>query len=568
MQTTAADKDSAEHRHKKDNIMMTKLIIAAVMLIILCFNLSASAELEPSVKKYLLEAPAFSEGMLEGENINYRGKILSFYEDNEYKLIWFGDNMIDNNAYNLISEIKRSREEGLNPEDYHVASLTALLDKYNSAEPEKFEDLHLLDILLTDAYFTLASDYLSGKVDPETLEFETHFFIEKNNMDFMSYLNMALKNENIEGSLQALLPGFDKYKNLKQKLAEFRRKKGASEWSYIPPGEMLAVGASGRRVELLRQNLLAHGYKIGGSASPDYFDENLAEAVRKFQADYGLKADGIVGNNTLRELNISLDGRINQIAVNLERLRWLPDSLGESYIYVNIADYSLDVVEDRKKVMDMKVIVGNEQRSTPVFSDRIRYVVLNPYWTVPKSIAVEDKLPLIKKDISYLKENNYRLYKYQGSSLVELDAAEVEWENIDEDNFHFLIRQDPGDNNALGRVKFLFPNKFSVYLHDTPSRGLFDHSERSFSSGCIRIEKPIEMAKFLLKNNPDWTDEKIDKELQKDREKYITLNTPFTIHLQYATAWVDGEGNLNFRKDIYGRDAKLGESFFKRKREI
>ena len=474
--------------------------------------------------------------------------------------------MIDNNAYDLIAEVKRSREEGLNPADYHADSLTALLKKYNSKEPEKFDDLYLLDILLTDAYFTLAGDYLLGKIDPETLEFETQFYIEKNNMDFMSYLNMALKNKNIEGSLQTLLPGFEQYSDLREKLKEFCRKKSVSEWSYIPPGELLAVGASGRRVELLRQNLLAHGYSIGGDASDDYFDKNLEKALMEFQSDYGLTTDGILGNNTVRELNINLDDRINQITVNLERLRWLPDSLGKNYIYVNIADFSLDVVENSKKVMEMKVIVGNDQRSTPVFSDRIRYVVLNPYWTVPKTIAVEDKLPLIKKDISYLAENNYRLFKYREGSLVEVDPADIEWKNIDKDNFNFIIRQDPGDNNALGRVKFLFPNKFSVYLHDTPNRGLFDHSERSFSSGCIRIEKPLELAQYLLRDNPEWTKEKIDKELQKNKEKYITLSSPFTIHLQYSTAWVGEEGKINFRKDIYGRDAKLKESFFKKER--
>lgn len=545
-----------------------KNILTLLLIFIFISSFCVSAQMEPSIRNYLLSKPSFREGVLEGEIINYRNKILSFYENNNYQLIWFSGKVIDNNAYNFISEVKRSYKEGLNPDDYHYNLLLELLNKYNSVKPENFEDIYLLDILLTDAYFTLGSDYLSGKVDPETLEAETQFYIEKNNMDFMSYLKIALKNKNIENSLKSLLPDFDQYKKLKEKLAEFRRKKGTSEWSLIPPGELLAVGAEGRRVELLDQNLRAHGYSIKKGSSRDYFDENLEAAVMKFQKDYGLNADGIVGKNTIQALNFSLNGRIEQILINLDRLRWLPETLGRSYIYVNIADYSLNVIENGSSVIDMKVIVGKEQRSTPVFSDKIRYIVLNPYWTVPRTIAVEDKLPLIKKNRSYLKDNNYRVFKYKGSSLVEVNPADINWQKLNKNNFNYLLRQDPGDNNALGRVKFLFPNKFSVYLHDTPSKELFEHSERSFSSGCIRIEKPFELAEFLLKDKADWTEEKINEELKNNKEKYITLTQPFTIHLQYATAWVDEDMSINFRRDIYERDKRLNEAFFKSKRTI
>ncbi|RQD74287.1 MAG: murein L,D-transpeptidase, partial [Halanaerobium sp. MSAO_Bac5] len=286
-------------------------------------------------------------------------------------------------------------------------------------------------------------------------------------------------------------------------------------------------------------------------------------AVREFQVNHGLNDDGIVGPKTIEALNIPYDKRVQQIIINMERWRWLPRDLGDKYIYVNISDYSLNVYENNNIIMDMKTIVGNEQRKTPVFSDRIRYLVFNPYWYVPKSIAVEDILPSIQEDIAYLEENNYSVFAYNSNNtLSRVEAEEINWQEIDEDNFDFLIRQDPGDNNSLGRVKFMFPNRFSVYLHDTPSRYLFDETERGFSSGCIRIEKPIELALYLLKDQEEWDRESIEEIMQIDNEETIYLNEPFPIYLQYNTAWVDNIGNLNFRKDIYDRDKILIEHYF------
>jgi murein L,D-transpeptidase YcbB/YkuD len=285
--------------------------------------------------------------------------------------------------------------------------------------------------------------------------------------------------------------------------------------------------------------------------------------VQQFQLDNGLKSDGVVGKKTFTALNIPLEYRIKQLIINMERWRWLPENLGSRYIYVNIADYNLKLYEDNQVIMQMKTIVGKEQRSTPVFSDTIKYLVINPYWYVPKSIAVEDKLPLIKEDYSYLKENNYSLFQYTGNNkLEEIDPAEVNWPKIDEDNFNYLLRQNPGDNNALGRIKFMFPNKFSIYLHDTPGRYLFSENERGFSSGCIRIEKPIDLAEYLLNDQEKWNRENIEEEMENDKEKTVYLKNPIKIYLQYNTAWIDSFGRLNFREDIYKRDQKIIEEYF------
>jgi murein L,D-transpeptidase YcbB/YkuD len=215
--------------------------------------------------------------------------------------------------------------------------------------------------------------------------------------------------------------------------------------------------------------------------------------------------------------------------------------------------------------MEMKTIVGQEQRRTPVFSDQIKYLVFNPYWYVPRSIAVKDKLPLIKKDFTYLSKNNFFLFKYTANNKLEkINPANVDWTRINKNNFNYLIRQNPGDQNALGRVKFIFPNKFSVYLHDTPSKYLFSESARSFSSGCIRIEKPIDLAEYLLSDQEGWDRDSIEAEMKKDKEKTVYLKTPIQLHLQYNTAWVDNYGNLNFREDIYNRDQKIIAEYFKK----
>jgi len=317
-------------------------------------------------------------------------------------------------------------------------------------------------------------------------------------------------------------------------------------------------------VAQLVENLSARAYlNLKSLDNRDYFNQRVKRSVVRFQLDNGLNADGIVGRKTRKALNIPLEQRIKQIIVNMERWRWLPENLGSRYIYVNIADYNLKLYENNQLKMEMKTIVGQEQRSTPVFSDEIDYLVLNPYWYVPKSIAVKDKLPLIKEDYRYLQENNYSLFQYTGNNnLKEIDPAEVDWSEIDKDNFNYLLRQNPGDENALGRVKFMFPNRFSIYLHDTPSKYLFSETERGFSSGCIRIEKPVDLAEYLLKDQEKWDRQAIEAEMKKDKEKTVYLNNPIKIYLQYNTVWVDSLGNLNFREDIYGRDQKIIEEYF------
>ncbi len=268
----------------------------------------------------------------------------------------------------------------------------------------------------------------------------------------------------------------------------------------------------------------------------------------------------MVGPATLQALNVPAGIRARQLALNMERWRWLSQELGRRHVMVNIAGFWLEVIEDRQTILDMRVIVGRSYRRTPVFSDQISYLVLNPYWNVPQSIAVNDILPQLKRDPAYLSKQHMKLFNGWGTDARIVDPSAVNWSKITATSFPYRIRQEPGPNNALGMVKFMFPNKFSVYLHDTPARELFARSLRTFSSGCIRVEKPVELAAYLLQDQPGWTAEEIKKRSGQTQEQTVRLTRSVPVHLLYWTSWVDDAGPVQFREDVYGRDLLLSNA--------
>jgi len=547
------------------SILQKKLFVfLSIFFLLFTFNLNTAAQnnLAMSIRNHLLVIEEYEGLFPEGENVRFYQQLNQFYDQRYHRSIWFEDGNFSRDPEPLIREIKNSYAEGLNPADYHLQYIEECVGDGDLFSDQCLDKRALLDILLTNAYLNLASDYLNGKIDAEIIIDDYNY--QPDRLEVQSLLGELLKKEEIDQLLQKHLPKTDNYQNLKKKLAVYRDSEKISDWPQINSGELLAEEAEGQRVTQLINNLSARNYLNPNQIkADDYFDQNVKRAVVRFQLDNGLKTDGVVGNKTLAALNISRDQRIKQIIINMERWRWLPENLGSRYIYVNIADYKLKLYENNQVIMEMKTIVGQEQRSTPVFSDTIKYLVINPYWYVPKSIAVKDKLPLIKKGFNYLKENNFSLFQYTGSNkLEEIDPAKIDWSKINEDNFNYLMRQNPGDENALGRIKFMFPNRFSIYLHDTPGKYLFSETERSFSSGCIRIEKPVDLAEYLLSDQEKWNREKIEAEMTKNQEKTVYLKNPIKIYLQYNTAWVDMQGDLNFREDIYNRDQKIIKEYF------
>ena len=265
----------------------------------------------------------------------------------------------------------------------------------------------------------------------------------------------------------------------------------------------------GHRVFALRQRLAASKDILKPFPGPALFDQELESAVRRFQRRHGLNDDGIVGSKTRTALNVSIEQRIQQIRLNLERRRWMPESLGNRYIFVNTADFVLKVVEGQKTVMDMRVVVGTSYRRTPVFSAQMTYLDFNPFWNIPPGIAREEIAPRVAEHLSYLSERKIRIFGDSSAQAAEVTPRKVNWVRAEKGYFPYRLRQDPGPRNPLGRIKFIFPNAFDVYLHDTPSRGLFDQEIRTFSHGCIRVEKPAELAAYLLRPRGDWSTAKV-----------------------------------------------------------
>jgi murein L,D-transpeptidase YcbB/YkuD len=493
-----------------------------------------------------------------GERIHAEIEALRFYENQGYRLVWTENGQLSPDIDALIEEIRQSAREGMRPGEYHLARIEQLVEQIRRhGEEESTPGLLVdLDLLCTDAFLLQAAHRLSGRVDPESLDRE--WIANRRSQDLVALLGTALAEQTVSDALDGLLPPQPEYRQLREHLDRYRQMASAGGWEVVPDGPTLKQGDQGSRVRTLRQRLDQEGYGVVGTDTTDeIFDGTLDSGVRNFQKRHGLDVDGVVGAATLRALNVPASARARRIALNMERWRWLPQELGQRHVLVNIAGFWLEVVEDQTIVLDMRVIVGRSYRRTPVFSDQISYLVFNPYWNVPSSIATRDILPQLKQNPSYLAGQNMKLFSGWGADARELDPQTIDWSRVTATSFPYRIRQEPGPNNALGMVKFMFPNRFSVYLHDTPARQLFAQSMRTFSSGCIRVENPVALAVYLLRDQPQWTPEKIKSLSSRTQEQTVRLTRPIPVHLLYWTAWVNEEGYIEFRNDIYGRDLIL-----------
>ncbi len=495
-----------------------------------------------------------------GELIHASVVLEKFYKKRNFQLAWYGNNGPNTQADDLIDSIEEAHHEGLIPEHYHFEKINTLLDKLRT-NTIKIPVLELesridLDLLLTDAFLILGCQFSAGCVNPITKKAE--WFANRGNVDVASVLEKALKENRTKDSLRSLMPRHDAYAMLREALALHREIIARGGWPTVTGAISLKKSAHGEAVAELKERLIASGDLIPGENDAEYlFDETTKRAVLRFQKRHGLAADGIVGPLTRNALNVSAEKRAGQIIINMERLRWSLRDLGERYILVNIADFKGTVVEKGQEVFSMKVVVGKPYWHTPVFSAKMTYLVLNPEWNVPDSIAIEEILPKIQKAPDYLLRQNIKVIQGWGEHEKEIDPENILWSLLTGDNFPYRFRQDPGPLNPLGRIKFMFPNRFHVYLHDSPNKVLFDKHVRTSSHGCIRVDKPLELAAFLLKDSPQWTEELIVAALHQKEKLNIAVSRPIDVHILYLTAWVDDSGLLHFRNDIYGRDAQL-----------
>lgn len=519
--------------------------------------------------------------------LNKVAEILEFYRRRAYQPGWLNDaNKPSQLAEQLLTVIDQAEQEGLRTSFYNARNLRNELRSLKIAFAPTPRQIADFDLLLTDTYLSYADHLVSGRI--QATQVEEYWKLEPRSLDIVSSLQHALVRRDIDSSLAELISPHPGYKRLRKALSDYRELAAQGGWNTIRDGSKLVIGDRSERVRQLRQRLQATEAEFlaplpvattklaaettgtdtaettgGSDTSPltlfndDLFDSSLEQAVIAFQERHGLNPDGVVGPNTLSALNVPVSQRIREIEVNLERLRWLPASLGERYIEVNVPAYKLQVIENGKSVLDARVIVGRDERQTPIFTGDMSYLVFSPYWYVPRTIMVEDKLPILRKNPYALRKQGIRIFK--GSR--EINPGKVNWWRVNENNFNYSMRQDPGKRNALGGVKFMFPNKHSVYIHDTSSPNLFERSQRAFSSGCVRIDKPVELAEYLLRDTR-WDRNDIVKATSRKREKRVELSENIPVHILYWTAWVDDAGKVQFRDDIYQRDTQLAKLLY------
>jgi murein L,D-transpeptidase YcbB/YkuD len=484
------------------------------------------------------------------------GQVSRFYWQRDFRPAWFDRDGIFIEAGDLVQALRRVEEEGLPSQDYALAAIEQLMFR----EIDDPQQLAQLDLLLTDAFFHYGQSVRTGRLDPRSIGGD--WFIPATPFEAPLLLPGALAQKNLAEVLAGLPPPHEGYRSLRAILRQYRAVAAAGGWSPVAGGDILRLGVREERVVQLRRRLImSEDLALGTTDDPELFDATLRRAVRRFQRRHGLQADGSVGAGTLAALNVPVEQRIRQIEANMERWRWLPRQMEPRYILVNMAGYELQVIEDGKSVLSMRVIVGRDYRQTPVFSSTMTSLVLNPHWYVPRTIFRDDILPRLRRDPALLTRLGMRVFSSLSGNGSEVDAATLDWATVDGDSFPHTLRQEPGAHNALGRIKFLLPNRYGIFLHDTPDRRLFSQTARAFSSGCIRLEDPVEMARYVLADEKRWNRTALEEAIAQGKPLSLDLPEPIPVYLTYWTAWVDEGGVLQLREDIYGRDRRLYEAW-------
>jgi murein L,D-transpeptidase YcbB/YkuD len=481
---------------------------------------------------------------IQGEAISSVIVIPALYQQRDYSPLWTNPDSIQQ----LLDAIRSIGADGLDPADYHLAVLEQLQQQASSKASAAQQAEY--DLLLTDSLVRLGYHLMIGKVDP--VELDQNWNMDKTVGDLDTVLAMAdaVTNGTVDQLIDSLRPQAPIYAQMKTALARYQGIAAAGGWQPVAEGPAIKPGMNDPRVPALRERLAVSGEFTGADRESSAYDAALEEAVRLFQRRHGLEDDGVIGKGTLQALNVPVEQRIDQLRVNLERARWILRDLPADYVLVDIAGFQVSLVRDSNVVWETRAQVGKPYRKTPVFRSEITYMDMNPTWTVPPTILRKDVLPAIKRDPEYLQKKNMRILDKQGKTI---DPASIDWSR----GFPYMVRQDPGPGNALGRVKFMFPNKYAVYLHDTPSKSLFGRTERAFSSGCIRIDKPFEFAELLLDDPQQWGQEDILKVIDSKQTRSVSLPQPITVLLLYWTVDFDADGYVIFKQDIYDRDAAV-----------
>jgi len=491
-----------------------------------------ATEIETALRKKLAGAPP---PKIDSDQWRHTRTLYKLYGNNP---LWLAaDGLHGDRTFALTNAVLQAEQDGMRMDAYPVGALADEIAAVREAKPPTADQLADADLILTATFAALGEDYLTGQVDPRTVAQNWHIDPEEEKVD--SALARGIRITAIDKAIATMRPQDPDYTGLRKQLDRYQGIVAKRGWTVVPAGEAVKPGEkmSPARVAALRQRLTAEGYLVPAAqdtqTTAGTYDRELAGAIASFQAHHAIAVDSMLGKETFDALNQSAAYRAAQIAANLERLRWLPRNLGLRYIYVNVPAFRLGAFDQGKQVLDMKVIVGQdyEDKATPVFSDMMETVVFRPYWNVTPDIAAKEIFPKIDANPGYLAANDYELYKENGVTRV---------------------RQKPGDKNSLGLVKFLFPNDFNIYLHDTPNHELFDKDVRAFSHGCIRVEKPAELAQWVL----GWDAAKVDSEMHGSDNNAVKVPQKVPVFIVYGTAYMRDD-QLYFGNDLYDRDDKL-----------
>ena len=492
---------------------------------------------------------------VEGERIVLGATVARYYEAQQFRAKWRDPARVSQ----LVDALLDLANDGLDPADYHFEALDKYRAELRRSKALPPDEQAGLEVLATDAMMLGLYHLYLGKVDPEQLSSQWNFSSKPVDVERgFEALTRALDSGQIRETFQRARPQHVWYQRGRERLKEYRALAAVGGWPTIPEGPTLKPGMTDPRVATMRTRLRVTKDYVPGTVTPgtpsqeDFYDAELESAVKRFQERHGLSADAAVGPATRAAMNVSVADRIDQMRVNLERARWVMHEVKGDLVLVNVAGFEVSYFRDDEPVWTSKVIVGRPYRETPIFKSLITYVVFNPTWTIPPTILVKDKLPVIKRDPGYLKRNNIRVIDSRGR---EVDPYSVNWSQYGAGRMPpYQLRQDPGEDNALGLVKIMFPNPHMVYLHDTPTKSLFDKDERTFSSGCIRVEKAFELAERVLNDPAQWNQQTMAEVVATKTMQTVNLAKPVPVLILYWTAQPRPDGQVIFRNDVYGRD--------------
>lgn len=552
-------------------LMRPIVLVAALAGVVSCGGPDQPAEtstartldIEPGVqdaiKAQLSTRPAFLANDAESQKL--WKAVHAFYDKREFAPAWVDGRRPTGELDELLEVLQAAEREGLDPAMYGATALAAHRQNANgrrfSREAFQANDVDDVDVWSTWAFMAYASDLADGVTDPKKIT--GTWGMRPTPIDPSKLLNEALESGDIKGAVESVAPRHPEYAALKKALVDYQDMAAKGGWEPLPKTLKLRPGATHAAVPALRKRLaITHDFTGSADDASTTYDDALVSAVKLFQHRHGLAEDGTVAGGTLEALNVPVSKRIQQIQLNMERWRWLPRDMGKNHARVNIPEYRLDLWEGDKIALTMRTVVGAQDNKTPIFADKMEYIVFSPYWNVPPGIASEETLPAVQADTGYLARNNLEVV---GTSGEVLDPYSVDFSKPGS----FRFRQKPGTSNSLGLVKFMFPNQHNVYLHDTPADALFKQPVRALSHGCVRVEQPTTLARYVLRDKSEWTEERIDAAMRAGKETHVKLSEPIPVYLLYMTARASHEDHaVHFRPDVYGYDVQHSRSYDQR----